>query len=257
MNRRVLIAQIWPSRASRDQELSCRARENPGGLLLTPPLFTFEELLPLLLEQVSLDSGWARLLDPAGPLLVQDLLRGDGAEHWAGLAAGRRLPRQLWRLLVEIKAAGLNAQALKTLAGERLRALARLLEKYQKRLSQLQLLDQADLLHRLEQALHKGDIPPMISEWSALEVREALWLRTLDIRLLKALAQVVPVRIEFSLHPDGQHPALHRLLNQTAQVLESGSGEGMEVVWRPEPHTLPPEMEFVREAGRYAEVESL
>jgi hypothetical protein len=163
------VAEIWPSRAAMQGELSRRARAQgeAGGVLLCPPFYTFDTLLPELLAQATLPNGNKPLLPLAGPLLVQGILRGSDQEVYAGLAAGRRLPERLWRLLVEVKAAGLNSRDLASLGagGSRFKALAGLLEGYEQALAEKSLADQADQLNALEQMLEKGDKPVLLDGW--------------------------------------------------------------------------------------------
>jgi len=218
-------AEIWPSQAALAEELSRRARAS-AGLLFSPPFFTFDSLLPKLLAQAPLPGGKEPLLPLAGPILVQGLLRGESQQEiYAGLAVGRRFPERLWRLLVEVKAAGLSREDLRDLSAEqgpRLQALARLLGDYQAALDAQGLADQADQLTALEAMLERGQKPGMISGWQGIICRQTLWLRTLDLRLLRALAQVLEVRVEFAMTTTmGGQGALQGLLNATAAALEA------------------------------------
>ncbi len=278
-----LVAEVWPSRAAVQAELSRRAREQ-GGLLLCPPLFTFDTLLPAILAQAPLPRGRQPLKPLAGPLLVQRILRRDQGRQglYAGLAAGRRLPERLWRLLVEVKAAGLSRPDLDEPARRdrpRLAALARLLAEYQDELEARGLADQADQIAALEDMLAAGGRPPLMASWAALHAKQVLWLRSLDLRLVRALAKVLPVRVEFSLAPAwGGQASLQRLLDATARALERDAPPNLTVVW----HDLQVEggplaglaasyldpgrdyegqgadqVELVRAAGRYGLVEEL
>lgn len=223
------IAEIWPSKAALQEELSRRAREqaggSAGGLLLCPPFYTFDKLLPEILAQAPLPGGARPLMPLAGSMLVQSLLRANGQDVYAGLAAGRRLPERLWRLLVEVKAAGLRSHDLDAVAkGERsrLKALAKLLAAYQEALAQKGLADQADQLAALEAMLQHGGKPVMLTGWQQVICRGVLWLRSLDIRLLRALAGVLPVRVEFALTLEKRgQKALQRLVKATAGALEA------------------------------------
>lgn len=235
------VAEIWPSRAALQEELSRRARAlgGAGGLLLCPPFYTFDILLPELLGQAPLPNGNKPLLPLAGPLLMQELLRGSDQEIYAGLAAGRRLPERLWRLLVEVKAAGLNSRDLASLGagGSRFNALAGLLEGYEEALADKGLADQADQLSALEQMLGKGDSPVLLKGWEKLLCRNVLWLRSLDIRLIRALASVLEVEVEFAITPAtsdaGGQKALQRLIEATARALEAPPHpEHLEIAWQ-------------------------
>ncbi|KMY67216.1 hypothetical protein AAU61_10040 [Desulfocarbo indianensis] len=229
-------AEIWPSHAALAEELSRRARAS-AGLLFSPPFFTFDSLLPKLLAQAPLPGGKEPLLPLAGPILVQGLLRGESQQDiYAGLAAGRRFPERLWRLLVEVKAAGLGHGDLRALSAEqgpRLQALARLLGDYQAALDARGLADQADQLSALEAMLERGQTPGLISGWQKIICRQVLWLRTLDLRLLRALAQVVEVRVEFAMTTSwGGQGALRGLLDATAAALEAEpQHENLGVSW--------------------------
>ncbi len=282
-------AEIWPSRLALRQRQSELARGAPGGLLLAPSLFTLagrDGLLKALSAQLPTNSTHKPLADLAGPLLVHQLLRQDSssAQTFGGLARGHRLPHRLWRLLLQIKAAGLSQQDLRAFAPARqgqgrLAALAGLLRDYQDVLEQRLLLDEADQLAALEQALAKGLRPPLLAAWQSLEVKEALWLRPLDLRLLRALAACLPVRVSFGLGDPRQDQAgVFRLLRRTAQVLEADPLARVDIAWNygpneeaplsglvdelleasppgQSPQALP--LELLRPAGRYAEVSAL
>lgn len=272
-------AVVWPGRAALAQALRDQAADAPGGLLLTPPYFTFETLLPSLLEQCPLPAGARPLLPLAGPLLVQGLLaEGADGDLFSGLALGRRLPERLWRLLVELKAARLTPAALNDLAGPgrpRLGALARLLASYDEALDRRGLVDQADRLAIFEKRLKKGLVPPLMAGWNSLTARMVLTLRPLDMRLLLALSEVLPlVRVEFAYSPDdrGADP-LRGLMEFTASALEREGGAGLELVWSGEAvcdgslaalagagDVGPAEaarVEIVCAAGRYSEAEEM
>jgi RecB family exonuclease len=234
------IAEIWPSRAALDQELSRRAKEQgagQGGLLLCPPFYTFDTLLPQILAQVPLPPGIRPLKPLAGPILVHSLLRQKDQHAFAGMAAGRRLPEGLWRLLVEVKAAGLDSAGIAALGnGEnaRLSSLAGLLAEYEDSLKEKGLADQTDQLSALEAMLLGGERPVMLQAWDKLICRGVLWLRTLDIRLIRALARVMETRVEFAMWPgmSGQ-PALQRLMENTAKALEAKPHpEMLSLVWQ-------------------------
>lgn len=182
-----------------EQELSRRARENPGGLLLVPPFYTFESLLPSLLGQARLDTGQKDLAPWAGPILVQNLLRQDKDNVYAGLNAGHRFPDKLWRLLVEVKAAGISPRDMANLPSPQMQALAGLLDAYQSAINELGLVDQADRLDALRQMLVQDQAPPALSEWPAISAHDVLWLRAMDIRLLQALSNSLQVKINFAM----------------------------------------------------------
>jgi RecB family exonuclease len=281
------IAEIWPSRAALDEELTRRAQAQAGGegggLLLCPPFYTLDKLLPELLSQAKLPNDSKALKPLAGAMLVQGLLRGSDQDIYAGLAVGRRLPEGLWRLLVEIKAAGLKANDLVKANGgksARLNALAKLLAEYEEVLKQQGLADQADQLAALETMLAKGDKPVMLEGWDQALCRGVLWLRTLDIRLLRALAGVLPVRVEFALTLGrGGQKSLQRLIKATAGALEAEpQPKYLDITWHDLQHEGGPlkdliakhlepslsyegqgadQVELVTAAGRYGLVEAL
>ncbi len=234
------VAEIWPSRAAVREELSRRARQQAGagGLLLCPPFYTFDTLLPELLAQAPLPNGKKPFLPLTGPMLVQGLLRSSDQEVYSGLAAGRRLPERLWRLLVEVKAAGLSSDDLASLgSGERsrLKALAKLLESYQQALQQKGLADQADQLAALEEMLARDEKPVLLNGWKKLICRRVLWMRTLDIRLVRALGNhIEDVRVRFALTPGwGGQASLHRLIDATARaLLESPKPKYLSLEWQ-------------------------
>lgn len=284
-------AEVWPSRLA----LEARRRElaaEQGGLSLEGALFTFRGrhgLLERLLAGLPLQAGRQPLGELAGPLLLHDLLQDLPAQPgsaaaglFQGMAAGRRLPHALWRLLVQIKGAGLSASQVQGLAqrrdSSRLAALAGLLGSYQQALEDRSLADEADHLASLEAWLAQGQRPACLAGCAGLEVRQTLWLRPLELRLLRALARVLPVRVGFALLEPGQDPrGVFSLLRATANCLErveqglevhwndSGAGEGPlaglaraawgdtdEVVAQPSEN-----LELWRLSGRYAEVEAL
>lgn len=284
-----LWGEIWPSRLAleeRRRQLAAQA----GGLILEGRLFTFQGrhgILDRLFSQMPPRPGRRPLPELAGPLLLHQLLRqpGQPLDLFKGLAAGRRLPHRLWRLLVQVKSAGLDAIQVRRLAASRssgrLAALAGLLESYQAHLERLGLADEADRLAGLERWLAGDDTPELLAGLAGLEVRQALWLRPLDLRLLAALARRLPVRVCFALAEPAQDPrGVFSLLAATASSLEAGRAGDLEVSWQAEaPGPLAdlaasalnsildgqatadgppsPPLEFLRPAGRYAEVEAL
>lgn len=285
------VAEVWPSRLALEQRRAELGRAGPGGLLLGRRLFTFEGrhgLLRALCAGEIPAPGRRPLPELAGPLLLHRLLRDPAHPEplFSGVALGRRLPHRLWRLLVQVRAAGLNARDLAEMvaregrgAWPRLAALARLLGRYEAALADLGLADEADLLAELLERLADGRPPGLLASWSALEVRATLWLRPLDLRLLGGLARALPVTVRFALFEPPQDPrGVYRLLRVTAEYLESGAAGAVEVSWEDAAAqagplsalaeqglgaggALPPEagarLELTRAPGRYAEVEGL
>ncbi|MCF8031563.1 MAG: PD-(D/E)XK nuclease family protein [Desulfarculaceae bacterium] len=281
-------ATVWPSGQAREQALHRAAASAPGGLLLGGELvYTFQganALLPRLWAQVPGAHEPARpLAELAGPLLVQNILAepSPGQPSLAGLSRGRRFPHRLWRLLVGLKAARLTPAHLRALqgpGGSRREALALMLESYLRALASRGLADEADMLDQVEARLAKGGGLPLIDSWQSLVVKQALWLRPAELRLLRMLAGRVPVRVEFALVPPrGQEDrGVFRLLAKTADALERGDS-GIEVSWRDlqgeggplaevalnawdEAKSGAPNggaLELVRSPGAYAEVEAL
>ena len=286
MNQAKTTALIWPSLAALDQARQGELRRVPTGFAGELPWFTFESLFSRLREELPLPPGRELLLPLAGPWLVLGLVRelhegGDpqAAALLRGAARGRRLPRRVWRLLVEIKAAGLEPPALLSHPSRRVQVLGRLFAAYQQALKARGLLDQADVLALLEDHLARGWRPEFMAEWQGITARGQLWLRAMDLRLLRALARLVPVRVEFALlQPRLGQAGVFRLLENTARVLEADPGEMVEVDWLDPvqdqgplapwalgltlpggggPPADPGAVELVRAAGRYAEVEAL
>lgn len=286
MNQDEVTAVVWPSVSALEQARRQDLCRSPTGFAAALPHFTFESLFPRLVDELPLPPGQELLLPLAGPWLVlglvQDLYREGEPEAAAllrGAARGRRLPRRLWRLLVEIKAAGLEPPALLGHPSRRVRVLGRLFGAYQEALTERGLLDQADALALLESHLASGWRPGFMAGWQGLAARGQLWLRAMDLRLLRALARVLPVRVEFALlQPRLGQAGVFRLLENTARVLEADPQERVEVGWLdPEhdqgplapwalglalqddapPPSDPGAVELVRAAGRYAEVEAL
>lgn len=241
--------------------ISRQAARAPGGFLANPCHHTFDSLLPLGLEGLPLSAGQEFLRPMAGPLMIQAILdaaQGEWAGYFAGLIQGRRLPTGLWRLLVEIRAAGLGAKQLAGMASPRVKALAWLLGEYEARLAGLGLLDQADGLRLLGQELDQGRIPRPLAGWGGASAHGALWLRTMDLRLLRALARVMPVRVEFALvNPRSDPAGIFGLLDRTAKILESDPQERIEVTWRDEDPRRRAGLGLTRAAGRYGEVQAL
>ncbi|MCA1905951.1 MAG: PD-(D/E)XK nuclease family protein [Desulfarculus sp.] len=285
MNRGGLLAEVWPSRLALEDRRRALGRAAPGGLLLAPPLFTFEGQFGLLGRMLSdrPRDGLTPLAELAGPLLLHDLLRaGDWPQAWLqGPSASRRLPHRLWRLLVQVKAAGLGpgpvAELARKLGGERLAGLAGLLAQYQARLEELSLADEADLLAQAELRLRTGWRPGCLAGVSNLKVCQTLWLRPLDLRLLQALSAFLAIEVEFGLsEPRAGRPGVWQLLRATAEALESGRLGELEVTWRDpareggllagtglglldlSPADAPASgLTLWRAGGRYAEVEAL
>ncbi|MCB2226515.1 MAG: PD-(D/E)XK nuclease family protein [Desulfarculaceae bacterium] len=280
-------ALVWPSGQAREQALSRAAASAPGGLLLGGEHhYTFQgtnPLLPSLWAQTPAAKGGARPLgELAGPILVQGILGelSPAQASLAGLARGRRFPHRLWRLLVGLKAAGLAPQDLRDLHGpgaSRREALALVLETYLAALNSRGLLDEADFLAQVEAHLKAGGTLSLLDAWSGLTVKQALWLRPAEVRLLKALALRLPVRVKFAMtHPRDDQGGVFRLMKKTAKALER-EDSNIEVLWSdlegeggplaemalaewgesspaPSDHAA---LELVRAPGAYAEVEAL
>ena len=270
------LLHIWPGRQALAQAQAEQARLAPGGFLLAEPAFTLDNFLPALLQSLDQADAPGQISDLAGALLTQRLLADhpDHAEAFSGLRAGWRLPRRLWRLLVEIKAAGLGPADLRALNHE---GLAGLLERYNLALAEVGLADQADGLTALIQAMNNGRTPRLLHECAGVVVHDVLWLRTLDMRLLGGLSTCAPVTVEFCLTPGlGARGPMAALLEHTAGYLERGGGNLL-VHWRdmstghgplaglamallggdadpPDPGAA---LELWRAAGRYGEVEAL
>ncbi len=290
-----IAAEVWPSRLALEQRRGELGRAQAGGLWLERGgLYTFEGrhgLLEALCGHDIPGPGRRRLAELAGPLLVHRLLRDprNSEPLLTGVAQSRRLPHRLWRLLVQVRAAGLDSRALAELAKRqgrgawaRLEALARLLALYEQAVADLGLADEADLLSELASRLARGERPDIAKDWASLSVRQALWLRPLDLRLLGALAPVLPVRVHFALlEPARDTRDVFALLRRSADYLESGAAGALEVSWadpRQEGGPLAAllhngfglsddaeaglkeageRLELWRAAGRYAEVEAL
>lgn len=274
------VARVWPGPAALAEAQVREAAASTGGVLFTGGDFTQDSFLPRLLEGVTLP-GDRRLMPPlVGPLLVQNLLRGkaQGEDVFAGLASGWRLPRRLWRLLVELKAAGLSGRLPEDDASPRLAALARLLAAYERSMGELGLADQSDGLAALCDGLATGRLPPAAAGWQGICLEDVLWLRALDQRLLAALATRLPVRVNFALALERHTPAaLAKLVGSTARYLERRGGANLELVWRelgeeggplaglaraqlagaPGAEDPGPILTIRRAAGRYGEVEAL
>ena len=276
------IVRIWPSAIARDQGQLKALQASVTGFLAEPKHYTWDDFLPSVLEQTPLPSGWQALLPLAGPMLVRQIIAENlDRPEWsvyAGQALGRRLPRRLWRLLVEIKSAGLNAAALAEMKSPRIRSVGLLLSEYDSRLKEMRLLDQADSLALLERHIQKGQRPDILSECQAIEAGDVLWMRSMDMRLLRALGGLMPVRLEFAMSPPREDPnGVFKLLRSTADVLEKDSLERIAIQWQdagvgglgrvvesmlageaaPAPHAGGPEVELLLAPGRYAEVERL
>ncbi|MBU1274369.1 MAG: PD-(D/E)XK nuclease family protein [Proteobacteria bacterium] len=281
------LARVWPNGQALEQALSQSAMLAPGGLLLGGGgHYTFQgknALLPLLWSQLPPQSRRSQpLAELAGPVLVQKLLESLGQEQavLGGISRGRRFPHRLWRLLVGLKAARLGPEEVTGLPGHgasRRKALAGLLAAYTAELTQRSLADEADQLAAVEAHLLGGGAFPLLQTWDALEVREALWLRPAELRLLFALSRLVPVRMSFALTPPvGAGQEVFHLLESTARALEAHGGN-LEVEWADleqeggplaslalgawEGEEASPasgqSLELLRAPGRYAEVEAL
>jgi len=235
------VAQIWPGGQALEQALGRAAEAAGGGLLLGGgELYTFQgknALLPPMWGQLPPSKRKAALLaELAGPLLVQEIVRSLGRKEpvLAGLSQGRRFPHRLWRLLVGLKAAGLTPEDIQRLEGPgaaRRRALETVFRAYRDALEQRTLADEADQLAALEKHSDQGGHLPSLAKWRRLEVKQALWLRPAELRLLAALSRRVPVRVEFALAPPlNASQQIFGLLEDTAQALERGGGE-IEVAW--------------------------
>jgi len=274
---------VHPSRAALKAAES-RAARRAGGMVWVDPAFTMESLLPRVLEMVPASRDQEPLSDLAGVLLVQRLIAESDVDLgiYHGLAAGRRLPWRLWRLMVEIKATGLDAAGVAGLATDRrprLAALARLMERYQSELDRLGLADQADQAAGLEKRLARHGPPRAMRGWAELIAERVLWMRPLDIRLLRTLSHLLPVEVRFCLAPGRTGLAsLHSLLAHTAEALESPGKGRLTVRWNdladnPNPlaslaaaHLDPAHapasgagraLDLVRTAGRYGLAEEL
>lgn len=164
------------------------------------------------------------LSEAAAGLLTMEAARG--LSLFQGIAASMRLPHKLWRLLLQIKSSGLSAAHLKSEPD--LAELGQLLDNYQKLLEKNQLGDQADDLNRLLAYLREHGLPPAFAGYNSLEVRDSLWLRPMDIRLLLALRPYLSINLQFAL-PDLGNPQYTRLLDATARTLEEAGD--LEISW--------------------------
>ena len=276
------VVRVFPSRAALNQRLQADLLTSPDLVLLRPQYFTFEEFLPGLLSQVSLPAGYQALEPWSGPFLVHELISRFQAESgpFSGIALGRRLPDRLWRLLVEIKAAGLRPADIEALqVSEHAKPLVWLLAEYNQALNRLHLMDQADLLELFEARLDDGqNAIPQLKRWAKVIAQDVLWLRSLDLRLLKALSHLLPVEVRFGITPKSGD-SLFKLLHASAGYLESEAQGDLRVVWQDiEPDSGPlsnlmntalshpggdylcpgsDRLRLERCAGRYSEVERL
>ena len=276
------MVRVWPSAAARKQGSLRSLHESPSGFIADPRHYTWNDFLPSVLEQVALPSGWQTLLPLAGPMLVRQIIaENQDNPQWslyAGQALGRKLPGRLWRLLVEMKSARLNPAMLSGMKSPRIRSAGLLLAEYDRRLKELRLMDQADCLDLLETQINKGQKPGQLALWPGVEAKDVLWLRSMDLRLLRALGGIMPVNLEFALAPphDGSK-GVFRLLEATAGVLERDGTERVAIQWRSDdgeglgrivesmlagkPHpgrgTSGTELELLLAPGRYAEVSRL
>lgn len=235
MNRPRPKAQVFASAAARDEALWRMTAKAPGGLLEPPPVFTSEELLARLVDRLELPAGHSALSPLAGAMLVQGLLRSsDELMHsYPGLAAVWRLPARLWRLIMEVKAAGLDQARLRRLPGQGIQSLAMLMDLYERELKQRCLLDQADRLALLEKTLAQGRSPLAMAGWGGVEVRQVVWLRALDLCLLRAISRNLLVSVNLFMVPpaEGMLSPLARLLEKTCSALEGDPDESIEVRW--------------------------
>lgn len=276
-----VTAFVYPSAAARDQALWAEAERSAGHGIFPSPALTIEELLTNLVDRLDLPAGQAALGPLAGALLVQEIIRAPEFSHGAyhGLAATWRLPTRLWRLLVEVKAAGLDEQRLREIPGPGVAGLARIMARYQAALDARGLMDQADRLAWLETLLERGERPAAIAEWSRLELRQVIWLRALDLRLLRALALALAVEVEFYFLPPvhSSYASAGKLLRETVKALEHDRKERIAVRFldlpfdggplaglaqdfmEPTAALTAPEghLALERAAGRYQEVENL
>jgi RecB family exonuclease len=285
------LVRVFPSGAALNQQLNRDLSESSHGVLLRPQYYTFENLLPAILADLPLLPGQNPLEPMAGPLLVQDLISKyrESEGILSGVARGHRLPDRLWRLLVEIKAAGLDPESIRQISdSSNLHSLADLLEQYNQHLKRLGLQDQADLLGRAEELIQSGGVLPIMANWAALEANGVLWLRSLDLRMLKLISRLIPVTVRFYITPQKDEP-LYMLCQVTASYLEAsapgtGRGGNLNIEWDQIAHengeiadqplaglaqkllrqpgggygqadAYP--LELVRSAGRYSEVEHL
>ncbi len=267
------IAHIWPSGLAQKQAVSRAALMRNGGMLLLGANFTQDNFLPKVISMLTVANKAKPLSDLAGALLVHRLLHHDPAraDIFQGLRQGWRLPSRLWRLLVEIRAGGLNMEQLRKLGGERSQALADLLGQYEQALEDMGLEDQADGIRRIEQQRDRLRLP-----WSGMIFHDVLWLRSLDMRLIRILSEILPVEIGFSLPPhDCSNGELARLQRNSAEYLEASDSRFLDIKWQyaqadnaiarlvdsllaPGGASLddpPANVELVQAPGRYGEVE--
>lgn len=270
-----MMAHVWPGSLAMDQAISVAARALPGGMALLGGHFTQDNFLPEVVRHLTGEPKLRPLSDLAGALLIQRLLGSEsgGAEVFQGLRRGWRLPVRLWRLLVEIRAGGLEDWHLLDIGGQRCQALAELLNAYERALNDLGLMDQADGIRLLERQERDISLP-----WSGLVFHDVLWLRSLDMRLIRVLCRVIPAEVQFSLPPQGSSASgLARLQRASADYLEATSGGSLTIKWRYAPEGepiadlvgallspgsaplafVPHNLELAKAAGRYGEAELL
>ncbi|MDR1396787.1 MAG: PD-(D/E)XK nuclease family protein [Desulfarculales bacterium] len=220
---------VWPSRLAMEQHrLSCAEAVIWGD----GHHFTWEgqnSLLDYMLAHIPAASKTA-LQDWAGALILRQVAT---MPSFQGIINSRRLPHQLWRLLLQLKAAGLNAENLYSQENARLRQLGLLLAGYQDLLNKNNLEDKADALQRLLAYLRYEGLPKSFQHCRILEAIDVLWLRASDMRLLMGLGPHLKINIKFALPYSGNNHLLN-LLDSTARVFENQ--DNVEIIW-PDPIT--------------------
>lgn len=217
---------VFPGRQALLQYRRCRGEPVHWGALYT--LAGQNSLLQALLRAIPV-SPLKPLSEAAGILATVKALAGEDEDSpLYGIAQSRRLPHKLWRLLLQLKAARLNAGQLLNSQSLTLLALGRVLAAYQQILQQAALEDEADALDRLLDYLAANGLPPGFAGFKRLQVKDILWLRPLNMRLLLGLRGHIDIYLQFALPYIGTQ-GMWQLVNDTASQLEQH--DGLEIIW--------------------------
>ena len=217
--------KLWPGRLAAQQQRLKSKEKVVWGQAQTLTWAGRNNLLDFLLSFIPATTK-NPLQEIAGLLAMRQA--ADGLPLFSGIARSRALPRHLWRLLLQVKASGLSCAQVSGLANPRLGQLGRLWHNYQQILENNNLEDQADALERLLAYLKLKGLPHGLAEYKRLQIKDSLWLRPLDMRLLLGLQSHIQVKVDFALPYIGDSPAM-ALLDRTARLLEQS--ENIEAHW--------------------------
>ena len=185
---------VLPSSAAAAVALSRLVRRK--GAMAGRQVMTLDGLV-MGLAQWAVEEGGRELVEElAGAVIVRELAeqRGEEVGSWGEA-------RSTWRMLVELRAGGASAELIESLGSSGARALAAVFREYEQVLADRGLEDHGGGCRKIEQLLARGKRPQWLEGVEVVRVEGVVWLRAMDIVVLRALGEVVEVEVVFAPQP--------------------------------------------------------